>query len=106
MQAVVDQLNAFLSALALPAGGILSLIIGLAQIIFSTIAGFMNNLPTAVKLKLSHLEVAGVHVDVVAKERTRRAFKKDFNRELDHAKKAGVGIPHAAYLHVGLFERL
>ncbi len=106
LQAVVDQVGAFLKALALPNGGILSLVLALAQLILSTIAGFMGNLPTSLQMKLAHVELNGVPVTITPVKRTRRAFKKQWNSELDGAKKFGVGIPKKAYLPMNMFERM
>ncbi len=103
--------EAFLWGLSLPTGGLLASIVAIAEIIFSTIAAFQNKLPAAPAGAKTHLlasayRVAGVSVTVVPKERSRRAFKKDFNSQLDTAKAAGVTVPQQAYLKLSLLEHL
>lgn len=103
IKAVTDQLATFLSALSLPGGGIVSLIVGLAQIIISTIMAFANRIPTPatgtrVATISSSYKVGATTFSVLPISRSRRAFKHDFNRDLDNGKTAGVMVPASAYL--------
>ena len=47
---------------------------------------------------------SGQAIPVTPKARTRRAFKKDWNSQLDVGAKAGLMIPKTAYLPVSFFE--
>ena len=112
LKAVVDNIGTFLQALNIGNVPLLNIIAGLAQIIFSTIAAFQNQLPTAIGLAKTTLvgatiRVAQTVVPVVPKTRTKRAFKKDWNGTLDSGKNAlGIMVPETAYLKLSLFERL
>jgi hypothetical protein len=106
---VVNNFKTFLSSLSVN-GGLLAIIVGLAQIVFSTIAAFMNQLPAASSMKRTVILgntflVGSATVTVVPKERTRRAFKHDFNAVLDGGPAAGVVIPPPARLKLSFFER-
>jgi hypothetical protein len=105
--AVTSSLGAFLQAIALPPGNIMNLIIGIAQIVFSTITAFSNRLPAPVATAMTRTlsgqhTVGGTPFAFTPKDRTRRQFKKDVNATLDTGKKAGVTVPKAAYLPVTL----
>jgi hypothetical protein len=108
---VVDNFRTFLASLNV-SGGLLGIVIGLGQIIFSTIAAFLNRLPAASSLRRtvsisSSERVAGsALVVIVPKDRTRRAFKKDWNHVLDAGPAVGVVVPNSAYLKLSLFEHL
>ena len=109
----VDQFTAFLRSISFSsAAGLFSLIAGLVQIILSTIAGFQNRLPVIAKaanLQISSgLAIAAqtIGVQIVPKQRTVRAFKKDYNAQLDNGPSHDVIVPKSAYLHISLFERL
>jgi len=108
-QAIVDNFTTFLEALKV-SSPLLSIIVGLAQIVFSTIAAFVNQIPPApapaASLKMHAVSVGGIPVSVAAKSRTRRAFKKDWNSSLDTGVKQGVKVPKAAYLPVTFWEHL
>jgi|SRR5271170_1781049 len=107
---IVNNFSTFVKSLGV-SGGLLGIIVGLAQIVFSTIAAFMNMLPAASSLKrtvtLSNtLQIGGTTVAVNPKMRTRRAFKKDYNAVLASAPKVGVTCPPSAYLPVSFWEHL
>jgi hypothetical protein len=107
---VVDNFKTFLASLNVNAG-LLGIVVGLAQIVLSTIAAFMNRLPAASSLRRSltlnePTRVSNTYFTVVPKERTRRAFKKDWNGTLDASGRVGVVAPKSAYLHVSFFEYL
>lgn len=108
LKAVVDQFTAFLAALALPGGNILTLISSLAGVVFSTIAAFVNELPVAssslVMASVNEYKLNGVAYKVVSVHRTRRGFKKDWNAALDRAATNGVTIPASAKMHLSFFE--
>lgn len=101
LQVATQQIQAFLTALALPASSLLNLIVGLAQIIFSTILGFMNQLPPppagakVFTLKNSY-RVGADEFGVTAVKRGRRKFRSDWNGTLDSGAKAGVVVPSKA----------
>jgi len=108
---VVDNFRTFLASLNV-SGGLLGIVIGLGQIIFSTVAAFLNRLPASSSLRRtvsisSSERIAGTAlVVIVPKDRTRRAFKKDWNRVLDAGPAVGVVVPQSAYLKLSLFEHL
>jgi hypothetical protein len=107
---VVDNFKNFLASLNV-SGGLLAIIVGIAQVVLSTIAAFMNQLPAASSLKrtvvLGHTFLVGSTTAVVIpKDRTRRAFKRDFNSVLDGGPSAGVVIPPSARLKLSFWEKL
>ena len=109
LKAVVDQTTAFLAALVLPAGNILTLISSLAGIIFSTIAAFANQLPLSsgsVMASVHQFRLNGQEYKVVSVHRTRRGFKRDWNSALDRASINGVDVPQAARMHLTFWEHL
>jgi hypothetical protein len=83
LQAVSDQIQAFLNAINIPGNPIVAVVLGLAQVIISTIEGFLNNLPVPVGGKVLTMQAAlhcsGATVVVVPKLRNDSSFKKDFN---------------------------
>jgi phage-related protein len=101
IQAVADQFANFVSQLSGTAGKILTVVVAMAKVVISTIEGFVNQLPAsarALAVRLTpELSTPPIH-------RTRRAFKKSWNAELDAASKVGVVCPKAAYLSVSFFE--
>jgi hypothetical protein len=108
--ALVDNFQTFLASLNVP-GSIFSVISGLAQIVLSTIAAFENELPPVVAGKRTTVMATSAKlgqqtIPVMAKHRTRRAFKKDWNGVLDAGTKLGATIPKSAYQHLSLLERL
>jgi len=97
-KAITDQFSNFLSQLGV-SGGLLSVIAGIAQIVFSTIAGFVNQLPTTVALsQRSTVAVGSKSFPVVAKKRNVSQFKHDVNVVIDAGKAIGVNCPPNAYL--------
>jgi hypothetical protein len=107
-KAITDQLGTFLQSLQLPGGNIVTLIVGLANIVFSTITAFTNQLPVApasfMLSSANHYRLNGVEYTVVSKKRTRREFKKSWNAQLDSAKQNGVIVPQSAYLRLSFLE--
>jgi hypothetical protein len=108
--AIVDNFRTFLTSLSV-SGGLLAIIVGLAQIVFSTIAAFMNQLPAASSLRRTVVlgatfRVAGSTAVIVPRHRTRRAFKHDWNGVLATSPTVGVVCPASAYLNVSFWERL
>jgi hypothetical protein len=104
IKAVTDQLGTFLQQLNLPGGNIVTLIVGLAQIIISTIMAFANKLPPApAGAKVFRLSdsyrVSSVQFSVSPHERSRRQFRGDWNTQLDASKRVGLYVPGKAYLH-------
>lgn len=107
---IVDNFKTFLQSLSV-SSPLLSIIVGIAQIIFSTIAAFMNRLPAASSLKRtvvlgSTLQVGGTTVAFTPKDRSVRRFKKDVNSFLDDQRHSTVTIPKNAYLPLSLWEKL
>jgi hypothetical protein len=105
-QAVVANFGKFLTQLNLPGGGLLNLISALVGLVLSTIAGFINRLPTppaGFTVSFS-VKTPGGFLTVVPKSRSRREYKKDFNSQIDAGATAGVKIPAGAKLHVSFFE--
>lgn len=109
---VVDNFTAFLRSLSFGDVGLFSLVSGLLQIVFSTIAGFQNKLPVLAlapqnKLSTSMAIAAQVSgVPVVAQHRTVRQFKKDWNAQLDNGPSHDVNVPRSAYHHISVWEHL
>jgi len=106
---LANNFTTFLSSLNV-SGGLLGIITGLAQVVFSTIAAFVNQLPASASLKRTTARISTVKVGpnvitVTPKMRTRRAFKKDWNATLKTAPSVGVICPASAYLPVSFFER-
>lgn len=106
-KAVTDNFETFLASLSV-SGGLLGIITGLAQIVFSTIAAFMNQLPASSAMRGvvigSAIKVAGNRVAIVPKLRTRGRFKKDWNSILASAPPLGVTCPANAYLPLTFWE--
>lgn len=110
--AILDNFSTFLKALNV-SGGLLGLITGLAQVVYSTIDAFLGEIPTAAAAITTHAAAQRAYsvgtappVVVVPVHRTRRAFKKDFNSMLDSGTKIGVNVPSSAYLKLTLLEHL
>jgi hypothetical protein len=72
---------------SIPGGAIASLVLGLVQIILSTIAGFVNELPTtpAPAVTMSRmLSINGQSIPIIAvKNPTNRGFKKSWNAAVE-----------------------
>ena len=106
---IVDNFSTFLKSLSV-SSGLVGIIVGLANIVFSTIAAFQNQLPAPASARFSaairEVHVGAVSQTVTSKLRTKRAFKKDFNSTLDTGAKAGLVIPKSAYLPLSVWEHL
>ena len=108
LQIVATNFQAFLAALKISDSKLLQLVVGLAQIILSTIAGFEGTLSqqpgaaapiTTARINRTY-RVAGETVSVLVEHRSRRKFKKDWN---SLAEKYG----HSEIkMHVSLLEYL
>lgn len=104
-QAVTDQFGNFVSSLSGTASKILAIVISIAQVVISTIGGFITQLPAAASA-LARLNPGNASVIASPVHRTRRSFKKAVNSTLDAGKAQGVIVPASAYLPVSLFEHL
>jgi len=98
---IVDNFSTFLQSLNV-SGGLLGIITGLAQVVLSTIAAFVNRLPAstamkAVRDRASSVSVGGTKVSVTPKARDASTFKKDFDAILKSAP-ADVKVPPNALL--------
>jgi hypothetical protein len=106
---IVDNFSTFLKSLSV-SSGLVGIIVGLANVVFSTIAAFANQLPAPATAKFSasirEIHVGAVVQTVTPKLRTRRVFKKDFNSTLDAGAKASLVIPKSAYLPLTFWEHL
>lgn len=98
MQDISDQFSNFVSQLSGVAGGILKVVTSLAEVVITTIAGFVNELTPSTQTVSFKFSGA----PVVAIKRSRRKFAHDWNSQLDAAKAVGVQVPKEAYLHVSL----
>jgi hypothetical protein len=109
LKTVVDNFTLFLRSINVP-GNIFSVIAGLAQVVLSTIAAFENQLPQPAagkrQLVAATFSVGQTSVAVVPKSRSRRAFKRDWNGQLDAGARLGVAVPKSAYLPLTFFEHL
>jgi len=103
LQDISDNFSTFTSQLSGTAGNILKVVEALAQVVISTIGGFVSQLGTSTALRVN-LKLNGMTVAPV--KRTRRRFKKDWNAQLNAAKASGIKIPSAAYLHLSPFKYL
>jgi hypothetical protein len=96
---VVDNFSTFLASLNV-SGGLLSIVAGIAQIIFSTIAAFVNRLPAPVGRTMTvsaSYRVASATVIIIPKHRSVGQFKHDVDAVLAGAP-AGVVVPPSAKL--------
>jgi hypothetical protein len=98
---IVDNFSTFLQSLNV-SGGLLGIITGLAQVVLSTIAAFVNRLPASMAMKsvsdkVSRTTISGNVIVVTPKKRSVGAFKGDFNTVLKTAP-ADVKVPTNAYL--------
>ena len=110
--AVVDQFGAFVTALGLPDGSLINLIVALVKIAISTIVAFANKL-----MKSSGTQLAGVTLryksasgpfvlsGVIPKDRNKRQFKQSWNQVID-VDGSGLATPSNTRLHLTLRERL
>jgi hypothetical protein len=86
---ILTNLQSFFAGLNIAPGSLLTLILGLAEIIFSTIAGFISQLPpsaTLTSLKNSFgtaYRVGRRSITVVAVVRSRKKFEIDLNSVLE-----------------------
>jgi len=81
---IADNLQAFLNAFNIPGNPIIAVVIGLAQVILSTIAGFLGKLPVAAgaaktMVIRASVRFSGVSAPVTPKVRTVKSFKSDYN---------------------------
>ena len=82
MGVIVSNFQAFLTSIKVSDSTIINLVVGLVQIILSTIAGFQAALPSAASGKVSAMapvQFGGTVIAVVPKRRSRKQFAKDFN---------------------------
>lgn len=106
--AVTAQMATFFQAIALPEGNVLSLIVGLANIIIGAIMGFQNKIPTPpaganVFTMATKYQVASTSFSVKPKVYNHpRSFKSDYNHMLDTWERTGVTVPKEA--RFGWFE--
>ena len=104
-QDIVNNFGAFLQGINLPAGSLFTLIASLVQVILSTIAGFVNKLPTGTTTVATSLRISATQtVPVLPHARSKRQFKKDYNSVLDGGTGLGVKVPASAHLHVSWYE--
>lgn len=99
---IVDNFKTFLASLKI-SGGLLGIIIGIAQVILSTIGAFVNRLPASSSMRRTivigdTLRMGEMTVPVVLKSRDKKSFKLDVNAVLDRGVSAGVVIPKSARL--------
>jgi hypothetical protein len=88
---IVTHFQAFLSSINISDNKIVTLVVGLVQIILSTIAGFQSQLPTAAAAASRTLQVSGQTIAIVPVKRSVKQFKKDFN--------AACGSHTEAFIH-------
>jgi hypothetical protein len=104
-QDIVNNFGMFLQGLNLPGGSLFTLIASLVQVILTTIAGFVNQLPTGTTTVSATLRVSATQtVPVLPVARSKRRFKKDYNSVLDGGAGLGVKVPAAAHLHLAWYE--
>jgi hypothetical protein len=99
---IVSNFQNILSSLAAPIGPFLTLIVGLAQVVFDTIAGFESQLgpaPAGQALVPGRVQVGQRTIQVTPTLRSRRAFKHVWNSVC-----AASGYPNAE-MPVSFWER-
>jgi hypothetical protein len=82
LQVVADNIQTFLNDFNLTGNPIIAVVIGLAEVILSTIAGFIGQLPIAghkVGLGRTSVTFSGVSKPIVPKMRTLKQFRNDYN---------------------------
>jgi hypothetical protein len=79
---IVSNFQSMLSQLQISGGTLVNVIIGLAQVIISTITGLVGKLPasSSVRITSGSFKVGRDTVSYVPMARTRRQFKKDYNK--------------------------
>lgn len=81
LQIVETNMQAFLASINISDNKLLLLVTGLAQIILSTIAGFINSLPASAGFVMQKsVRVSGQLITVTPKLRSIRGYKKDWNK--------------------------
>lgn len=79
---ISQNLQAFLNAVNVGTSNpIIKIVLGLVNIILSTIAGFVNRITPASSIKTTSLKMGGQVIVVTPKLRNKNQFKKDFNAE-------------------------
>ncbi len=84
LQAIADNIQMFLTALNITGNPIVAVVIGLAQLILATIAGFLNALPVAAGGAKTYrvrsvVTVGGVSAQVIPKRRSLSSFRGAYN---------------------------
>ena len=101
LNSIVGNFQTFLASINITNSKLTTLVVGMAEIILGTIAGFENLLPTSTATLLAKgTRVGQAVVPLIPKHRTRRAFKHEWNGLV-----TASGHPELK-LHVSLFERL
>ena len=108
---VLTNFRTFLGSLSI-SGNLLGIITGLANVVLSTLAAFMNDLPLQTMspskrtiVMADSARVATSTIPIIPKHRTRRAFKRDFEAVLNSAAAVGVTVAPSAHMHLSLDER-
>lgn len=76
---LVGNFQGMLAQLQVTGGPVVTLVISLAQVILSTIAGFLGQLPVSKSLLTGTFKVGAETISYTAKHRNVRQFKKDWN---------------------------
>lgn len=98
---IVTNFQTMLASLDIQNGTLSALVIGLAQIIMSTIAGFQQQVPqVAPTVKITEIRLRNQVAAVAPHPRSIRQFKKDWNAV------AHAGGHKEIAIHESLFERL
>jgi len=84
LQSIADNIQTFLTALNITGNPIVAVVIGLAQLILATIAGFLNGLPVAKNGAKTYrvrsvVTVGGQSAPIVPKMRSISSFKSAYN---------------------------
>jgi len=107
---ITQNFQAFLSSVNIGNSPLLQTIVAIAQVVLSTIAGFVGKLPVtpATRMQLSHMTItmSGGTYPVNPVVRTRGNFKRNFNSDLDEGRKNGLTIPPEAYMKLTVAEHL
>lgn len=106
---VINNFNAFLAALGLPAGSLLNIITGLIQVVLSTIVGIYNQInpkPSAAKNHILGMTVKaqGMSVAIIPYNNpTIATFKNHWNTTCQNASD-GLKVPASVYMHVSFWH--
>lgn len=105
LSVLVQNFNSFLASINVPNSPLLTTVIALVQVVLSTIAGFQNsvsgtNLALKSALSSSSFRLSGQVYAFTPQYRTKRAFKRDFNKICKAGNHPEIAIPLTFWEHL------